>query len=82
MSFSIIRNNHHQAAELLQLFSYLNPDGILIDFLQDGVDALQGELKEVISNRVVLSMALIELEKLSLIKWNRINKTAAFPVVT
>jgi len=28
----------------------------------------------VISNRIVLSMALIELEKFSLIKWNRINK--------
>ena len=33
MSFNIVRNNHPQAAELLRLLSFLNPDGILNRFL-------------------------------------------------
>src|SRR5436190_7753086 len=75
MSFNIVRNNHPQAAELFQLLSFLNPDGILIDFLQAGVEGLQDDLRELLSNRINLSKALIELEKFSLIKWNRLTKT-------
>jgi tetratricopeptide (TPR) repeat protein len=75
MSFNIVRNNHPQAAELLQLLSFLNPDGILIDFLQDGIEALQDNLRQVVSNRIDFSKALIELEKFSLIKWNRLTRT-------
>ena len=75
MSFNIVRNNYPQAAELLQLLSFLNPDGILIDFLQDGVEALQDNLRQVVSNQIDLSKALIELENFSLIKWNRLTRT-------
>src|SRR5436190_21923483 len=75
MSFNIVRNNHPQAAELFQLLSFLNPDGILIDFLQAGVEGLQDDLRELLSNRINLSKALIELEKFSLLKWNRLTKT-------
>ena len=74
MSFNIVRNNHPQAAELFQLLSFLNPDGILIDFLQSGVDALPDDLRKVVSNKIDLSKALIELENFSLLKWNRFTK--------
>ena len=75
MSFNIVRNNHPQAAELFQLLSFLNPDGILIDFLQAGVEALRDNLRQLVSNRIDMSKALIELEKFSLLKWNRFTKT-------
>ena len=75
MSFNIVRNNHPQAAELFQLLSFLNPDGILIDFLQAGAEALQDDLRQLVSNRIDMSKALIELEKFSLLKWNRLTKT-------
>jgi len=68
MSFNIVRNNNSQAAELLQLLSFLNPDGILIDFLQSEAEALQKDLQKVVSNEIELSKALIELEKFSLLK--------------
>ena len=71
MSFNIVRSNHPQAAKLFQLLSFLNPDGILIDFLQSGIEALPDDLRRVMSNRIDMSKALIELEKFSLIKWNR-----------
>src|SRR5271154_4435885 len=75
MSFNIVRNNHRQAAELFQLLSFLNPDGILIDFLQAGAEALRDDLRQLVSNQHDMSKALIELEKFSLLKWNRLTKT-------
>jgi hypothetical protein len=75
MSFNIVRKNHRQAAELFQLLSYLNPDGVLIDFLQAGVKALPDDLQALVSSRIEMSKALIELEKFSLLKWNRLTKT-------
>ena len=75
LSFNIIRKSHPQAAELFQLLSFLNPDGIIIDFLRDGAEVLQDDLRQVVSNRIDMSKALIELEKFSLLKWNRLTKT-------
>lgn len=75
ISFNIVRNNNSQAAELLQLLSFLNPDGILIDFLQCGAEVLPDDLRQVVSNRIDMSKALIELEKFSLLKWNQLTKT-------
>jgi hypothetical protein len=62
MSFNIVRKNHTQATELFQLLLFLNPYGILIDFLQAGVQALQDDLRQLISSRIDMSKALIELE--------------------
>ena len=36
MSFKTIQSSQTKAAELLQLLSFLNPDGILIEFLEHG----------------------------------------------
>jgi NB-ARC domain len=33
MSFNVVRKNNSQAATLFQILSFLNPDGVLIDFL-------------------------------------------------
>ena len=74
MSFNIVRSIHPQAAELFQLFSFLNPDGILIDFLQDGAEALPDAMHQLVSNPMDMSKAFIELEKFSLLKWNRLTK--------
>ena len=71
MSFKIIQDSHAQAAELLQLLSFLNPDGILIEFLESGANALENDLQEIILNRSKRAKALLTLEKFSLIKWDR-----------
>ena len=60
-----------QAAKLFQLLSFLNPDGILIDFLESSVQVLEQDLRQVLSNPIDRAKALIELEKFSLIKWDR-----------
>ena len=75
MSFNIVRNTNAQAAELFRLLSFLNPDGILIEFLQSGTGALENSLRQVVSNRINMAKALIELEKFSLLKWDRFTNT-------
>ena len=55
MSFNIVRSNNSKAAELFRLLSFLNPDGILIEFLQSGAEALHEDLQKLVSNRVDMS---------------------------
>ena len=74
MSFNVVRKNHSQAVELFRILSFLNPDGILIDFLQAGINGFSDDLRRLISSRIDLSKALIELERFSLLKWNRLGK--------
>ena len=52
MSFNVVRKNNPQAAKLFQILSFLNPDGILIDFLQSGIKAFPDDLQQVVSNRI------------------------------
>jgi tetratricopeptide (TPR) repeat protein len=68
MSFESIQKNNPMAIELLRLFSFLNPDGILIQFLQSGMENSLNDLAELISHRLNLNRAIIELERFSLIK--------------
>ena len=75
MSFNVVRESDPQAAKLFQLLSFLNPDGILIDFLESAVQVLDKDLRIVVSNPIDRAKALIELEKFSLLKWNRLTKT-------
>lgn len=78
MSFKVIQGTSPrvaQAAQLFRLLAFLNPDGILIKFLQSGSDGLENGLKALLLNKnESLAKALVELEKLSLIKWDRKNK--------
>ena len=74
MSFKTIQNSQTKAAELLQLLSFLNPDGILIEFLEYGANSLGDDLQEVVLDRSKRAKALLTLEKFSLIKWDRVKQ--------
>ena len=75
MSFNIVRETDPHAARLFQLFSFLNPDGILMEFLESSVHVLENGLHLVVSNPIDRAKALMELEKFSLIKWDRQAKS-------
>jgi len=74
MSFDLLQNH---PTRLLRLFSFLNPDGILIPFLVSGAEALQKDLQDIIFDQTEMATALLELEKFSLIKWDRPNRSVA-----
>jgi tetratricopeptide (TPR) repeat protein len=75
ISFDAVRMINPTAAEIFRLLSLLNPDGILIDFLRSGADALPDGLRQLISHEANLLNALLILESFSLLKWNRQNET-------
>jgi tetratricopeptide (TPR) repeat protein len=74
-AFNAVHTNRPIAAELFRLLAFLNPDGILIDFLRSGVSSMDNGMRKVVSNDIQMSIALIELEKYSLIKWDRRGKS-------
>jgi len=57
-----------QALEILSLLVFLNPDGILIDFIQAGRQGLSIELQRTVEDDFTLSEALKALQKFSLIE--------------
>jgi hypothetical protein len=75
MSFRVIFNTHPTHFELFQLLAFLNPDGILIEFLRSGSSALQDDLQQLLSQGIEMSDALLRLETFSLLKWNRLTET-------
>ena len=75
MSFQIVRNKNLPAAELFQLLAFLNPDGVRIDFLQAGAEVLQDDVEQLLAKPIEMAKALLELEKFSLLKWDRTAKT-------
>jgi tetratricopeptide (TPR) repeat protein len=68
LSFQLIRDKDIRIARLLQLFSVLNPDGIMIDFLTAGKDGLDSGLRPVVEEPHILESALFVLEQFSLIR--------------
>jgi tetratricopeptide (TPR) repeat protein len=79
MSLNKLRNVNPIAVEIFQILAFLTPDGILIEFLQAGAEspALNDNLKRALLCRFELSTVLHELEKFSLLNWNRPKKTIA-----
>jgi tetratricopeptide (TPR) repeat protein len=72
MSFRLLISQHPQSCtELLQLLSFLNPDFVVIEFLELGGGALPAALQQALLNRPQLENALIDLETYSLVKWHR-----------
>jgi hypothetical protein len=67
LSFQKVQQNSHEVAELLKLLAFLNPDGILIDFLERGKEGLTAELRALIADLKKLYDALAELTRFSLI---------------
>jgi len=63
MSFNAVKTLNPVAAEPLILFAFLNPDGILIDFLQDGRFGLEEPLKTLIGDVFGFGMALADLDR-------------------
>jgi tetratricopeptide (TPR) repeat protein len=70
VSFNHIKSNSRYplAARLLQLFAFLNPDSILVEFLQAGAESLDHDLRDLINNEIDLDATLNFLERFSLIK--------------
>src|SRR5579859_5558315 len=70
MSFDLIKGDleYPEAAKLLQLLAFLNPDVILIDFLEAGSDGLDQCLQELIRDEIELDIALRLLQRFSLVK--------------
>jgi len=74
LSFQRIEETNSDAAELLRLFAFLNPDGILTDFLEAGKDEVNGELNEILTSSYRLHEALSVLKHYSLIRRLREGK--------
>jgi tetratricopeptide (TPR) repeat protein len=77
MCLQVLKRAHPQALRLLQFFAILNPDGIQLDFLQAGAPALKNQLGSTILDLIQLAKSLIELEKASLIRWERVRKSVS-----
>jgi tetratricopeptide (TPR) repeat protein len=56
-----------EAAGLLRLFAFLNPDGILLDFIRAGSQGMNDKMKETINDEFVFRKALASLEEYSLV---------------
>ena len=70
LSFDKVKSNPKygtQASQLLKLFVFLNPDGILIDFLKAGSSGLSDKLREVIDQSYLFRESLGLLRQFSLI---------------
>jgi tetratricopeptide (TPR) repeat protein len=67
LSFQQVQKNSNDAAELLKLLAFLNPDGVLIEFLERGREGLTPELQALVTDRKKLYDALAELTRFSLI---------------
>ena len=74
ISFDIIQKDKYSTS-LLRLFSFLNPDQILIEFLLAGMEAFEDDLRSVVADEHELATVILELEKFSLIKWDRQSKS-------
>ena len=68
LSFKAVENRNETASILLKLFAFLNPDGILVDFLQAGQAGLPDSLQKLIENEFLFKNALQDLEQFSLIQ--------------
>jgi hypothetical protein len=70
MSFEKVRSRNSLAVDLLVFFSFLNSDGILMDFLQAGRSVLDPALQVALdpTDSVQLNKALFELSRYSLIE--------------
>jgi len=68
MSFDAVGKNNPHAAKLLTFLAFLNPDDILIEFLQAGKEALTGPLRAVFQQQFEFYEALGDLEQYALIR--------------
>ena len=67
LSISHIECNK-DASKLMRLLAFLNPDGILVEFLEAGKSGVDAQLREILPDSERFDHALSELERFSLIK--------------
>ena len=68
LSFSQVEKDNGDASKLLRLLAFLNPDGILIEFLEAGKGGVDTQLQQILPDSERFDQALSELERFSLIK--------------
>jgi tetratricopeptide (TPR) repeat protein len=68
LSFEEIEKRNPDAAKLLRLFAFLNPDRILLDFLEAGKTGLPDILNALVGDLFSFNNALGDLERFSLIR--------------
>lgn len=66
-------NYGKQATTLLRLLAFLNPDGILVDFLRSGSQGLDDAFRQVIEDEIVFHDALELLQRYSLVTLSQQN---------
>jgi tetratricopeptide (TPR) repeat protein len=75
MSFNEIRKNNPSHAHLFRLLAFLNPDCILLEFLESGALGMDNDLKRLTSDESGFGEALLSFETFSLVKWDRQRHT-------
>ena len=75
MSFNEVKKVNPDAAELVTLFAFLNPDGILVDFLRDGQMGLGEPLQSLLEDEFKFGKALGKLGQFSLIRLSNDRQT-------
>ena len=83
VSFETLQKQSPHALQLLTLFAFLNPDEILVEFLQAGKEGLDEQLKQLVADPCIFDELLASLSNFSLIQrfqqsWLR-HRTVHFP---
>jgi tetratricopeptide (TPR) repeat protein len=68
LCFTAVESRSKDTADLLRLFAFMNPDGILVEFLKAGTRKLPAVLRELIKNSFAFNDALRDLQMFSLIQ--------------
>ena len=76
-SFEYIEREMPVSLKLLQLLSFLNPHNISLDFIVEGKSALESDMEAMMEDSLKFAKALLCLERFSLVKWSREQRTLA-----
>ena len=74
LSFERLRDKYPDALILLNLFAFLNPDEILIDFLRAGTRSLDGPIRSLVADPYIFNGLVASLGDYSLIRPYQGNK--------
>ena len=77
ISFKTLRNDKPDALQLLNLFAFLNPDEILVNFLHAGKEGLDEKLKYLVADPCIFDELLMSLTNFSLIQRFQQKKSIA-----
>jgi len=75
MAFSVLQWRENGAIEMLQLLAFLSPEAVPTDFLLARMQGRNNGGKISVKRHCRLALALLDLEKFSLVKWDQIHAT-------